>query len=78
MEEVGTSETSSDLYKTTWCNIPEESHLRTQFISGTWAYSVALFAYFNELKTEYNTNILHDVFEHRLKFVNKPNVFSLS
>jgi hypothetical protein len=28
MEAVSTSETSVNFYKTTWCNIPEDSHLQ--------------------------------------------------
>jgi hypothetical protein len=37
METVSTSETSVSFYKTTWCNIPEGSHLQEnrglQFLS---------------------------------------------
>jgi hypothetical protein len=29
MEAVNTSETSINFYQTTWCNIPEDSHLHT-------------------------------------------------
>jgi hypothetical protein len=30
MEEVSSSETSANIYQTTWRNIPEDSHLHTR------------------------------------------------
>jgi hypothetical protein len=33
MEVVSTSETSIDFYETTWCNIPEDSHLHVSYTS---------------------------------------------
>jgi hypothetical protein len=33
MEAVSSSETSVNVYQTTWCNIPEDSHIQTMFDS---------------------------------------------
>jgi hypothetical protein len=34
VEVASTSETSVNFYQTTWCNIPEDGHLRAYFLGG--------------------------------------------